>query len=280
MSTALVRAELLKYFTTRMWWGMALAMFLIGVAFAAFTGAFTLYGQLPLGSGDTMVRLGDVLPDLTKARMIYSGGIQFAYMLALVIGILSMGQEFRHKTISSTFLAAPRRHQVVFAKVGALLVIVAVNAVAHILGALVGGGILLATADASVFPEPLQLVQTFALMVLIMVVWGLIGLGLGVLLTNQVAALFLGIAFTLIVEPLVAFGLTFVDGGEAVARFFPSQAATATLSLFSGVDPGVAEAMGSAGEQLAWWGGALTLLAYAAIMTLIGLWLTRRRDIA
>lgn len=275
----LVRSELRKYFSTRMWWAMALAMFLVGALFAAFTGAFTLYGELPAGPGDSMIKLGDVLPELTKARMIYTGGIQFAYMLALVIGVLSMGQEFRHKTVSGTFLSGPRRHQVVLSKVIALIAIVAVNAVAHLAGALLGGGILLGTAGEALFPEPARLLQTAALVVLILIVWGLIGLGLGVLLTNQVAALFIGIAFTLIVEPLVAFGLTFVDGGDAFARFFPSQAATATLDLFSGVDPAIAQMMGSSGDQLPWWGGALTLLAYALIMTVIGVWLTRRRDI-
>lgn len=274
----LIRSELRKYFSTRMWWGMALAMFLVGAAFAAFTGAFTIYGEIPVG--DSTVKVGDAMPDLTMARMIYTAGIQFGYMLALVIGVLSMGQEFRHKTISNTFLAGPRRHQVIFAKVAALVVILLVNAVAHIAGGVVGGGILLGTAGHPLFPEPAALGETFALVVLILVVWGLIGLGLGVLIPNQVAALFLGIAVTLIVEPLVAFALTFFDGWDVVAQFFPSQAATATLSLFSGVDPALAEAMGAGGDQLPWWGGALTLLGYAAVMTLIGLVLTRRRDIA
>lgn len=274
----LTRSELRKYFTTRMWWGMAVAMFLIGALFAAFTGYFTLYGELPVG--EAMVRVSDAIPELTLVRMIYSGGIQFAYMLALVIGVLSMGQEFRHKTVSTTFLAGPRRHQVIFAKVAALVVILVVNAVAHIAGAIVGGGILLTTAGESLFPDVGALAQTFGLMALILIVWGLLGLGLGVLISNQVAALFIGIAFALIVEPIVAFALTFFDGWDMLAKFFPSQATTATLSLYSGVDPGLAEAMGTGGEQLTWWGGALTLLAYAAIMTLIGLWLTRRRDIA
>lgn len=278
--SALVRSELRKYFSTRMWWGMALAMFLVGGIFAAFTGAFTLYGELPAGPGDSMIKMGDVLPELTTARIIYSGGINFAYMLALVIGVLSMGQEFRHKTVSGTFLAGPRRHRVVIAKVVALVAIITVNAAAFFAGSLVGGGILLTTGDAAIFPQPADLLQTFALMLLILIVWCLIGLGLGVLLTNQVAALFIGIAFTLIVEPLVAFGLTFLDGGDAIAKFFPSQAATATLSLFSGIDPALAEMMGASGEQLTWWGGALTLLGYALVMTLIGLVLTRRRDIA
>lgn len=279
MNAKLVRSELRKYFTTRMWWGMALAMFLVGALFAAFTGYFTLYGQLPVGGGDTMIEMGEVLPDLTRARMIYSGGIQFAYMLALVIGVLSMGSEFRHKTLSITFLAGPRRHQVILAKVASLVIILVVNALAHIAGALVGGGILLTTAGESLLPDLGALAQTFALMALILVVWGLIGLGLGVLIPNQVAALFLGIAITLIVEPLVAFALTFFDGWDVVASYFPSQATTATLSLYSGMDPAISAAMGAGGDQLSWWGGALTLLAYAAVMTLIGLWLTRRRDI-
>ena len=274
----LIRSELRKYFSTRMWWGMALAMFFVGALFAAFTGYFMLYGEMPVG--DAMVSIRDAMPEVTLVRLIYSAGIQFGYMLALVVGVLSMGQEFRHKTISNTFLAGPRRHQVIFAKVGALVVILVVNAVAHIAGAVVGGGILLSTAGVSLMPDVGALAQTFALMALILVVWGLIGLGLGVLIPNQVAALFLGIALTLIVEPLVALALSFFEGWDVVARFFPSQASTATLSLYSGVDPALAEAMGAGGDQLTWWGGTLTLLCYAVVMTLVGLLLTRHRDIA
>lgn len=274
----LIRSELRKYFSTRMWWGMALAMFFVGALFAAFTGYFMLYGEMPVG--DAMVSIKDAMPEVTLVRLIYSAGIQFGYMLALVVGVLSMGQEFRHKTISNTFLAGPRRHQVIFAKVGALVVILVVNAVAHIAGAVLGGGILLSTAGVSLLPDVGALAQTFALMALILVVWGLIGLGLGVLIPNQVAALFLGIALTLIVEPLVALALTFFEGWDVVAKFFPSQASTATLSLYSGVDPALAEAMGAGGDQLTWWGGSLVLLCYAVLMTLVGLLLTRRRDIA
>ncbi len=276
--SGLLRSEVRKYFSTRMWWAMALAMFLVGAVFAAFTGGFMVYGKMPVG--DSMINVAESMQDLTLARMIYTAGIQFGSMLALVIGVLSMGQEFRHKTISNTFLAGPRRHQVVLAKVGALVLILVVNALAHLAGGLVGGGILLGMGGYPLFPDVVALLETFALVLLILVVWGLIGLGLGVLIPNQVAALFLGIAITLIVEPLVAYALTFFEGWDVLAKFFPSQASTATLSLYRGMDSGLAEAMGAGGAQLPWWGGALTLLAYAAVMTLIGLLLTRRRDIA
>jgi ABC-2 type transport system permease protein len=83
-----------------------------------------------------------------------------------------------------------------------------------------------------------------------------------------------------IVEPLLGFGLTFLDGGDVFAKFFPSQATTATLDVFTGLEGDLAQAMGAGGEQLVWWAAALVLLAYAAVMTAVGVLLTRRRDIA
>ena len=275
--TSLIRAELRKYRTTRMSWGMALAMFLSGAAFAALIGALMLYGGFQVGEDQIDVK--QVVPDLTLARLIYTAGIQLGYLLALGIGVLSSGQEFRHKTATSTFLAAPRRARVVLAKVSALVVIAVLNGVVHVAGGVVGGGILLLLNDLPLFPDPPQLLRTLALALLVLAVWSLIGIGFGVLITNQIAALFIAVAVVWIVEPLLGFGLTFLDGGDAYARFFPSQATTATLDVFTGLEGSMAEAMGAAGDQLVWWAATLVLLAYAAAMTTIGVWLTERRDI-
>lgn len=276
--TGLVRAELRKYFTTRMAWGMPLAMFLTGVLFAAITAGFLIFGSFQVGDGD--IDLRTALPELTLARMVYTGGVQIGYLLTLVLGVLSMGQEFRHKTATSTFLAGPRRTQVILAKVAALVVVATLNGLAHLVGALVGGGVMLGFNDLPVLPEPASLLPTFGLLLLVLALWGLLGLGLGVLVPNQIAALFLAVALAWIVEPLLGWGLGFLDGGAQVAQFFPSQATLATLSVFEGADAGVAQAMGSSPDQLAWWAGALTLLAYAAVAAGVGAWLTRRRDIA
>jgi ABC-2 type transport system permease protein len=274
---SLVRAELLKYRTTRLSWGMALAMFLAGAAFAALIGGLMLSGGFQLPDSELSVK--EVVPELTLARLIYTAGIQLGYLLALVVGVLSIGQEFRHKTATSTFLAAPRRYRVVLAKVAALVVIAVVNGILHLAGGILGGGIFLWLNDLPLFPDPPQLLRTLALALLVLAVWSLIGLGVGVLITNQIAALFIAVAVVWIVEPLAGFGLTFLDGGDAFARFFPSQATSAALDVFTGMDSQLAEAMGSAGDQLVWWAGALVLLAYAAIMTTVGVWLTQRRDI-
>lgn len=275
--TALLRSELLKQRSTRLSWGLPLVMFASGLVLSAVMAAVVAFGALTFGVSE--LPLQEVLPDLGVARLVYTSGISFGYLLTLVLGVLAMGQEFRHRTATGTFLASPRRGRVVAAKAAVLVPVAAVNGAAHLAGAIVGGGVVLALNDLAVFPEPGQLMRTLALGLLVMVLWALIGLGLGALITNQVAALFLAVALAWIIEPLLGWGLTFLDGGDAVARFFPSQATTATLSLYEGMDPQLAQMMGAAGEQLPWWGGGLVLAGYAALLAGIGAWLTSRRDI-
>lgn len=275
--SALVRSELRKYLSTRMAWGMPLAMFLSGLAMAGLTAAFTLYGSVAMGAAELDLR--EALPNLALARMVYTGGITFGYLLTLVLGVLSMGQEARHRTATGTFLAAPRRSRVVLAKVLALVVIAVGNGVAHLAGALLSGGVLLAVNDLPVFPEPGELLRTLALALLVLVLWSLMGLGLGVLIPNQVAALFIAVALAWIVEPLLGWGLSLLEGWDVAARYFPSQASTATLSLWEGLDPQLVQFMGGSAGALPWWGGALTLVAYAAVLSAVGAWLTGRRDI-
>lgn len=277
--TAAVRAELRKYFTTRLSWSMPLAMILVGGLFAALQGLFlAVVGEFPGADGE-MVRPAELWDDLTVARMVYTGGISMGYLLALVLGILSMSGEVRHKTLTSTLLATPRRGGLIAAKLVCLTVVVALNAVAFTGGSLVGGGIMLAVGDVSIYPEPAALTATLGRMVLVLVLWGLMGFGLGVLIPNQVVALFVGVGFALLLEPLIGFGLTFVEQLADAAKFFPSQATMATLDLFSGVDPAMQQSLGGAEDPLTWWVGALVLLGYAAVMVVLGWVLTARRDV-
>lgn len=277
---AAVRAELRKYFTTRLSWGMPVAMFVLGALFAALQGLFlAVIGEFPTADGE-MVRPAELWDDLTVARMVYTGGVSMGYLLALVLGILSMSGEVRHRTITSTLLATPRRGRLITAKLAGLVLVVILNALVFTVGSLVGGGITLAIGDVALFPEPAQLLATLGRMVLVLVLWGLMGFGLGVLIPNQVIALFVGVGFTLLLEPLIGFGLTLVDWLADAARFFPSQATVAALDLFSGLDPEMQQSLGAAEDPLTWWVGALVLLGYAAIMVVLGWVLTARRDVS
>lgn len=273
-----VRGELRKYLTTRLSWAMPLTMFIFGALFAAMQGLFlAVIGEIPTGDG-TIIRPAEMLGDLELARMVYTGAVQMGYLLALVLGILAMSGEYRHKTITSSLIAVPRRGRLLLAKLSALVLTVGLNALAFIAGSLLGGGIMLAVGDAAVFPEPASLLVTLLKMVLVLVLWALIGFGLGVLIPNQVIALFVGIGVTLLIEPLLGFGLTFVDSLQEASRFFPSQATMSTLDIFSGVDQDTAQSLGSA-DPLTWWVAALVLLGYAAVMTVLGWVVTSRRDV-
>ncbi|WP_151524866.1 ABC transporter permease [Serinicoccus kebangsaanensis] len=277
---SLVRAELRKYFTTRLAWSMPLAMAVLGALFAALQGLFlAVIGEFPSPDG-TMIEPAAMFGEDAVARLVYTGAVQMGYLLALVLGILSMSGEFRHKTITATLLAAPRRGQLIGAKLASIVVVVAVNALAFTAGSILGGAITLSIGDLPLFPDPGGLLATFARMVLVLVLWGLMGFGLGVLIPNQVVALFVGVGVTLLVEPLLGLGITFVDQLADASKYFPSQASMSALDLFAGIDPSLAQSLGGSEDALSWWVATLVLLGYAAVMAALGWILTARRDIA
>lgn len=264
-----IRSEFLKFFSTRMWWGMAIAVLLVSAAFAALFGfVYTLdQSGVPPES--------QIQADPTQiANSVYTGGLGVAYLITLAIGVMQIGSEYRHKTITSTFLATPKRTVVMGAKVISLLAIGAFYGVISLLGSVSAGGIILASRGAEVFPSS-EVGRTLLLSLLVLGLWALIGLGAGILIPNQVAALLISIGVAWIVEPIAGVILSFWDWGADVAKFLPS---SATNAIVSGVD---ASAMGGpGGDQLQWWAGALVLVAYAALLAGIGTFLTVRKDIA
>ncbi len=261
----LVKSELRKYFTTRMWWGMAIAVVVAGMALAALNGFFLTSdaaGQAGMGS----------ISDATLAKNVYTGGIAVGYLLTLAIGVIAIGGEYRHKTITSTFLATPKRPRVMGAKVAALLVIGAFYGVLSTVGSVAVGATILSARGHSPFPDA-SVWRSMALGLLVLGVWALIGLGAGILIPNQIAALLISIGVAWIVEPILTFVLAAQDWGRGIVRFFPSAATQAALDT-------VVESAPGAIPSLAWWGGTLVLVGYAAVMAIVGTALTTRRDVS
>src|ERR1039458_9774878 len=118
----LIRAELLKLRTTRMIYGLALAaLALVPLSvFGAIVSAGKSGGGPALGTGEGI-------------RGVMSAGSSGA-LTVLIIGILIMAGEFRHGTVTSTFLVSPNRGRVVAAKIAT--------------SALVGAGIAMARHKA------------------------------------------------------------------------------------------------------------------------------------
>lgn len=264
-----IKAEFRKFFTTRMWWGMAIGVFLSGALFALIFAVW-VPGSRQQGAGGG---LGPPLPGLDNTEMVstvYTAGLSIAYLLTLVIGVMSIGSEYRHMTITSTFLATPKRVNVMVAKVISLLGIGVFYGLVFLTGSVGVGATTIAVKGFSPVPELGAITRTLALTLLVLGIWSLVGLGAGILIPNQVAAILVTVGTAFILEPLVGFLLGLASWGQQIVPYLPSQATAAMVGQINPT-PGV--------ELLSWWAGALVLVAYAAVLAGIGSLLTIRRDV-
>jgi hypothetical protein len=203
----------------------------------------------------------DRLQTASDQVQVFRFGALLGALFAGLVGALSITGEIRHGTIRPTFLVAPRRGQVVAAKivisslVGTLFGVVAAGVAVGVGSAALAARGIPITLDAGDYTlMPLGGVAAAAL-------WAPIGLGLGALLRNQVATLVGIFLWLFFIENLL------VDFVPGAGKFAPGAAAAA----ITGLDPDrlLAPAL-----------GALLLAAYAAAAATAGWIATLRRDVA
>ena len=261
--SAVVRAELRKITSTRLWWGLLVGAVVYTLISAAANAA--LAGSEP-GPGAPATAALDTAEAI---RTVYaSSAFQGAYIFAMILGITGMTGEYRYQTITPTFLATPRRPRVVLGKMVAHLLVGIGYGVAAFLSALVVGGAIIFARGYDLGLGVERLWPAIGLAVVAVGLWTLLGIGIGTLIRNQVAAVLVAVFVTFLVEPLATFILS-SNGVDDLVKWLPTNASTALTS------PG-----DSFVEYLPWWGGGLVLLGYAALLTGIGMLLTTRRDIS
>ena len=268
-----IGSEFEKVFTTRMWWLLALLLvgyvaFLAG-GFGAFLGWATENPDAAANAGNTQLP-----PGLNLAPLVYSFASSIGYVFPVLLGALAVTSEFRHKTLTSTFLAEPHRSVVLGAKFTSELIVGAgLGVVAFATSVGTGAAALAAFGLETGLGES----DTWALVgrgVLAMALWATIGVGLGSLVPNQVAAIVIVIAFTQFVEPILRLAASLNDVTANIGQFLPGAASDALVgaSFYSIASVGAA-------ESLEWWQGGLVLLAIGVVATLIGGATTWRRDV-
>jgi hypothetical protein len=248
-----VRAEWTKLFTTRVWIGLVLGSCAIVGGFTALTTAFAGVTQ----NGQESAPVGT--PEFEQAAF---GVGASASVLLLILGIIGMTQEYRHRTATPTFLTEPRRGRVIIAKLIAYalvaepfaLLILAVNVLVVEIYAGARGDAPALNADN---------LQALGAAGVVLIVYSVIGVGIGALLRNQVGAIVGSLVYLFVVESIFAA----IPALQSAYKWLPGGAAQAITSNTQGP------------EVLAPWQGGLLLLGYGLLAALLGTVFAVRRDI-
>lgn len=270
---AAIRSEFAKIFTVRMWWVLLLVL----VGYVAFTAG--LLAAVFGGLGEQMAASGGNVPQIPEAALppiIYSIASSVGYVFPVLFGTLATTSEFRHQTLTPTFLAQPNRGNVLGAKLVALAVIGAIYGVAALVASVgLGASILTATGHEAALGDT----DTWAMIarvILAMTMWAIIGVGLGALIPSQVAAIVIVLAFTQFIEPILRLVASFWEWTAGIGRFLPGAASDALVgsSIFTSLGAATAET-----QSLEWWQGGLVLLAIAVLTSVIGYATSWRKDV-
>jgi hypothetical protein len=259
-------AEAGKILSTRLWWVLALILFgYVGISAAGIGFALSI---TPENSAP--------IPDGFLAPLVYSMTTATGFVFPVIFGAMSITSEVRHRTLTTVFLATPHRAVVLAAKAVLGVVVGAVYGVVGLLASVgLGAPVLAATGQQTLLGEG-DTWLLLARIVLAMGLWGLLGVGVGVLLPSQIGSIVAILAFTQFVEPLLRTAAAFVDGLGEIGRFLPGSAGDALVgasffAMFAGASGGPA--------PLDWWQGGLVLAAYAVVFGAIGAVTTWRRDV-
>lgn len=226
-------------------------------------GPWLLLAAEPLlvvaGISGLVVSGGNLQDPAVQSRALSHVGL--AAMLTLVLGILAMAGEYRHRTITDTYLGFPGRGRVVAAKM-------AVTALVGAVASVVTTGVALATvaiwwtAKGATFTlSTPDAWRTVIGGVAVNIAFAAIGVGIGALIHNVVVAVAAALAWIALIEGIVGQLL-----GSGLTRWLPFAASEALDRS-------------ATAQVLPQWGAAVLLLGYTAAFVIAALLTTLRRDV-
>ena len=235
--TALLRAELIKLRTTR--------------TFAALVAA-------ALGLSLLLVVLTAVLTDnFTEGEVRELFTFDFTSLFILLLGVIGMTGEWRHRTITSTYLAAPHRTRLLAAKALSYAVAGIVLSLVVTLAIMVVGTLILSFREETTVGAG-DLADVLWRNLVVAALLGAFGVCVGGVIRHQIGVMIGLLVFAFAIEPAVS------ELASDVGRFGPTSAAPSAIVGIDAVEEGELLAPGIAVlVMLAWIGvgfGAASLL--------------------
>jgi hypothetical protein len=251
--TRLLRAEWRKVTSVKLGWGMllgAMALAALGVVAQIASNGVRGSAQLPLTAAATQKSI--------------AASASSAYLFSIVVGIILITTEFRHFTSRPTFLIEPRRGFVIVAKmliaavVGAIYGVVCALMTAAIMVPWLGAkGVTIQWIDGGVLESLLSAIVVIA-------IFAVVGIGLGVLVRNQIAAVIGALAYLFVLEPLIQIIPVIKDAYP----YLPGAAAGA-----------ITGAGRTTSSLLVPWAGGVVLLGWGVLFAVSGWIFTIGRDV-
>lgn len=262
---SVIRGELIKLLTLR----LALWTILLAAACGALlTGTLAFIG--PENATPPMPGL-----DTPDGFAIVLGLPTVLLFIPALIGTIAITSEYRHRTIGTTFLAVPRRGQVLGAK---LVVYTLLGLTYGLVSSIASGAALFAGAAVRgvTIPVPVgEIILPLLQLALAAAVYMVLGVSIGALARNQLIAIGIVLGYFYFIE----FVLMMLPGVNKLYPFMPG-GATASLTSFSFLTDTLAEQTSLSPASLASpLMGAVILLAYAGLAGLLAIFVTLKRDL-
>jgi hypothetical protein len=279
-----VQAELLKLRSTRLWW-----LYLVGVV--VITGwslvrngasyHYELYPPLNQYPADERAQTAaqaviahTPAGQAAIAADMVTSGQTLGVLLAMLLGILIVTNEYAHQTATATFLTNPHRGAVVAAKFVAAVTAGALFWAGSTAISLVATPFYLHSQQLTVAVTDWVPVRSVLLNALAYVMWAALGVGLGSLFRSQVSAVVSGMlvyvggaaAVEVIFNVIYyAYPHTWVLGAPVIAPAVASLVMTTPGLAFDHAPPQ--------------WAGLLVMIGYVALFTVVGVGRARHQDV-
>ena len=277
MTGNLIKAEFRKVLSTKLWW----ALLIPSAALALLLNlAFTATSSLTDNISDSSVHV-----PLAYISLNLSFGL--TNIFASIFGALAMASEYRHRSITTTYLTASRG-----GVYGAKLVVYGIFGLGYgvitlafaTLGVLIPG-------DPNSFPDAGDWLLISLVGTVIIALWAVLGVGIGGLVSNPIAVVLVLPLYGIFGEKVISLLFTALRA-PLVANYLPVQSSVGSVTSLAAqmfVDqlklppdsPGIDQIKEtlSAADLPQWWLAGLVFIAYTAVFCFLGWAISRSRNI-